>query len=285
MDQVYTMERKNRINKSEINIDKDENKISLPTNVFFDEHSEFYGHENIFESDIYFIDFIRSQNNFKKSFLDIGGGSGSFSSFLKRNCNELEVTLIDPSLKMLEKNFDKTIDKYQGQLPNNLNILKGKKFNYILIKDVLHHITGKSIKQSNKLVIESLTNTRNLMVDDGYLMIHELFYESYLYPTLSRTCIFYILKFQEIIGFKFLPKEFFLKLNVCFYTRTELQHFFQKSGFGIIGTYKEDWPNNLKTQLLLLKNWGRILYILKKIETDELTSKNPDIYEKNTESK
>jgi SAM-dependent methyltransferase len=274
------MERTSRIYKSEIiNVEADY-KDSLPTNIFFDENSEVYGNTNILKGDIYFIDFIRSQNNVKKSFLDIGGGSGIISSFLKRNCSDLEVTLIDPSLKMLEKNYDNTIVKYQGQLPNKLNIPEGKKFNYVLIKEVLHHVTGKSIKQSNKLVIESLKNTKNLMEDSGYLMIHEMFYESYFYPTLSRTCIFYLLKFQKIIGLKFLPKDFLFGLSVCFYTRTELQHFFQQCGFVIIDTYKEDWSNNLQKQILLLKNWGRILYILKKIEVDELHTDNHDIYRK-----
>jgi 2-polyprenyl-3-methyl-5-hydroxy-6-metoxy-1,4-benzoquinol methylase len=270
MNRGNPMERTSKTYKSEINNVKEYNKKSLTTNVFFDENSEFYGNATILESDIYFINFIKRENNLKKSFLDIGGGSGIFSSFLKRNCSELEVTLVDPSLKMLEKNCDKTFVKYQGQLPNKLNIPEGKKFNYILIKEVLHHITGKSINESKELVIESLKNSKNLMEDNGYLMIHELFYESYLFQTLARNCIFYLLKIQKIIRFKFLPNEFLSGLSVCFYTRTELQHFFQQCGFVIIDTYKEDWANNLKKQILLLRNWGRILYILKKFEGDQI---------------
>jgi 2-polyprenyl-3-methyl-5-hydroxy-6-metoxy-1,4-benzoquinol methylase len=263
------MERTHRIHKSKNNYVKDDSKNVPLTDVFFDENSEFYNTlKKIYPFDLFFINFIKNQNNFKKSFLDIGGGSGIFSSFLKRNCSEIEVTLIDPSLKMLEKNCDKTFIKYQGQLPDKLNIPHGKKYNFILIKEVLHHVTGKSIKESKAFAIESLQNTKNLMEDDGYLMIHELFYESYIYAPLSRTCIFYLLNLQNAFHFKILPKEFLLGLSACFYTRTELELFFRNCGFVIVKTYKDDWPNNLKTKGLLLKKWGRILYILKKIEVD-----------------
>lgn len=235
----------------------------ITTNEFFDDHSDFYGKVQIQDYDNFFIDFIRKQNNNNKIFLDIGGGSGIFASFLKKNCNELDVFLMDPSLKMLEKNTDKTIVKFQGYFPDKLNNPNNKNFNYILLKEVLHHVTGKSIKETKALAIESLLNTKKIMADDGYLMIHELFYESYIYPQFSRTLIFYLLKFQEKFQVKFPFKEFLLGLSVCFYTRNDLEKFFKECGFIIIDSYEVDFPQNLQKKGLLLKKWGRTMYILK----------------------
>lgn len=233
--------------------------------VFFDEQSDYYDNRQPYRTDFSFIKFIKSQNNLNKTFLDIGGGSGFFSTLLKKDCPEIEITIIDPSLVMLKKICDDTILKYQGQLPNQLNIPSGKKFNYVLIKEVLHHVTGMSINESKNLVIESLKNTSDLIDETGYLMIHENYCESFLYPPITRILIFYLLKFQNIIHIKILPKEFLLGLDVCFYTRAELELFFQQFDLDIIESDDEIWGSrNFKKHLLFLKHWGRIFYVLKK---------------------
>jgi cyclopropane fatty-acyl-phospholipid synthase-like methyltransferase len=233
----------------------------IPPNQFFDIHSEYYTN-NIDNN--YFLNFIRSQKNENKKFLDIGGGAGIFASRLKKHCNELDVFIVDPSLKLLEKNTDMNINKFQGSLPNDLNLPMNIKFDYILMKEVLHHVTGKTIKESRALVIESIKKSKVIMADGGYLLIHELFYESFLYASFSRTLIFYLLKIQNKIHISFLPQEFILGLSVFFYTRTELENIFRDCGLTIVDSYKEDWAHNSQKYMLLLKNWGRILYILKR---------------------
>ena len=103
------------------------------------------------------------------------------------------------------------------------------------------------------------------MKNDGFLLIHELFYESYLIPTLSRSLIFYLLTSQNNLKIKAPAKEFFMDLKVCFYTRPEFKSILNDCGFKVIDFYEENWSDNFKKRALILRNWGRMLFIVKKV--------------------
>ena len=187
----------------------------------FDEYAEFYGCNVVRDYDYFFIDFIKE--NKKASLLDVGGGSGTFASLTKDSYPKMDVVVIDPSQTLLDRISDERIRKYYGRLPDKLYLNEGVTFDYIHIKEVLHHIVGTSVSESMGLIRESLINLRKYLKDDGFIFIHELFYESILIPPLSRDFIFYISKLQNNSNLKFLPKEFLMGLVVCFYTRDEFR--------------------------------------------------------------
>lgn len=247
-------------------MENNEQDQEIKTDSFFDENAAFYGKTKFPKYGNYTWEFISKKNNYNKSLLDIGGGSGIFSSFIKDKCNELDVTVVDPSKKLLEALDDERITKQWGQLPDKLNIPHSKIFDYILLLEVLHHVTGDSPSSSREEALRSLKNIRQLMDKNSYLIVHELFYESYLYSPFTRNLIFYLLRLQNYLGIKFLPKEFIMGLNVCFYTRYELEEIFNICGFCIVDSYEEDWKNNIKKKLLFLKKWGRIIYVAKLID-------------------
>lgn len=235
----------------------------ISNETFFNENSDFYS-DNDGTKNNFVLDFISSKKNNYKKFLDIGGGSGFFAIRLKNIYNDMQIFVIDPSQKFLDNIRDKDVIKIKGFLPNHLNIPRSVKFDYILLSEVLHHITSFSIFESKSLVIESLLEVKNSLSDDGYIFVHELFYEGHLSPSFSRTMIFYLLKIQNSLKLKIPSKHFILGLSVCFYTRSELEEIFSICGLSIIQSYKSDWANNYYKKGLFLKNWGRIMYILKK---------------------
>ena len=103
---------------------------------------------------------------------------GCFTKICKEYFQETNLCIVDPSKSLLLKQKLDGIKLVIGKLPNELNIKE--KFDYIHIKEVLHHVTGSSIRESKNLLKESLINSQLLLNKDGYILVHELFYESYL---------------------------------------------------------------------------------------------------------
>ena len=151
----------------------------------FDSNFTKYKTDKVSPYDLYFTNFINEQRDQKNlCLLDVGCGSGTFANLSKANCPQINVTVIDPSKKMLNNINNPEIKKFSGSLPNNIPITDT--FDYIHIKEVLHHITAQSPIESKKIVIESLNQIRNNLKDDGYLFIHEIFYEGYIIPDITQ---------------------------------------------------------------------------------------------------
>lgn len=193
--------------------------MSHNTQNYFDENADFYFHSNsiLHYYDYYFLNFIKkSSRNNNHNLLDIDGGGGVFAKFVVDECLKIKVTVVDPSRKLLDNIYDYRIEKVVGMLPNKLST--SDKFDYIHVKEVFHHVTGSSIEESKNLLKESLQNIKKLLNNDGYLLVHELFYESPIYPTFSSKLIYYLCKIQNRLGIKIPIKEFLLGLYVYFYT-------------------------------------------------------------------
>ncbi len=234
----------------------------MDSNIF-DKYADFYGNVKPQHYDRYFVDFIKKTKKPGSKFIDIGGGSGAFARLVKDNCLDIDVTVVDPTKKLLNNINDERIKKICGKLPDQLFL--DSSFDYIHVKEVFHHIVGPSINESKELLRDSLFAIKAILKNDGFLLIHELFYESYLIPTLSRTLIFYLLALQNEFGIKVPAKEFLMGLSVCFYTRPEFESILNDCGFKTIDFHEEYWGNTFKKRFLFLQNWGRMLFIVKKV--------------------
>lgn len=232
----------------------------MDSGEFFDKNDDFYGCLTPYKYDYFFIDFMHRQTN-KCNLLDIGGGGGCFTKICKESFQETNLCIVDPSKSLMQKQKLEGVKLIIGKLPNELNI--EEKFDYIHIKEVLHHVTGSSIRESKNLLKVSLINSQSVLNKDGYIFIHELFYESYLIPTFTRTMIFYFLKLQNLLGIKIPVKEFIQGLDVCFYTRSELKNIYNDLGFDIIDYYEENWNKNKLAKMMLLKEWGRMCFVIR----------------------
>ena len=170
----------------------------------FDANSEFYGRIEPSSHDYYFLKFIERTMNAKVSLLDVGGGSGIFSSLVKNTYPCIEITMIEPSYVLLNKIPNIGIKKIEGSLPNGLNIDSDLRFDYIHLREVFHHLVGSTIKDSKDLTAKSLITLKNHLDDNGYLMIHELFYEGYIIPsyiTFSDFLFIMLSKYNDNFGF------------------------------------------------------------------------------------
>lgn len=234
-------------------------EIVMDPGEFFDRNSKVYGCLIPHKYDYFFIDFIRRNTN-KCNLLDIGGGGGCFTKLCKECFKEFSLCIVDPSKSLLQKQELNDIKLVIGKLPNDLNTKET--FDYIHIKEVLHHVTGPSIKESRNLLIQSLINSQNHLNNNGYILIHEPFYESYFIPTCTRTIIFYLLKLQNLLKIKIPLKEFISGLDVCFYTRNELRKIFKDLGFEVVDYYEENWKWKKYKKMMLIKNTGIMCFVV-----------------------
>ncbi|MEN4005778.1 MAG: methyltransferase domain-containing protein [Methanobacteriaceae archaeon] len=229
---------------------------------YFDENYERYD-QNLLDQDHEFAKFIQKNKNIDSTLLDVGG-NGNFSKLVRHNFPDMHVTIIDPSKKLLSKIEDPEIKKIDGRLPYNIPM--DVKYDFIHIKEVLHHITGKNITDTKKLLKESLKNLKMILNENGFLMIHEIYVEGFLFPELPSYIMFYALILQNRLNLKLPIDDSFLGLEVYFYTRKELKDLLKECGFEIV-TYKTyEWSNTIRKKMLLVKNWGRVLIIAKKIK-------------------
>ncbi len=229
--------------------------------TFFDENSDFYS-QRVLPFDHYFMNFIKNHEIDDVNLLDIGGGNGNFSNLITENCPDINVTVLDPSKKLLSEIENPKITKIVGKLPDEIPL--NSTFNYIHIKEVLHHITGKTVSESNMLLKESLMCVNDILNENGFLLIHEDFYEGYLIQKMPSYLIFYLLKIQNILKIELPLKEFIPGLTVYFYTRKELKKTLKECGFEIVDLKLDYWSDITKKKLMLLNEWGRVLIIAKK---------------------
>jgi SAM-dependent methyltransferase len=225
---------------------------------FFNQNAEFYSSFSLHDFEKHFLNFVQcTARGLGFSFLDIGGGNGFFAKTVLEANPMSTVTVIDPSKNLLNEITDKRIIKILGNIPYDFP--SEDKYDYIHLKEVIHHITGNTIKETRELLKTSLSLIKGHLNPNGYLMIHDLFYDGYIYPPITRFLIFYFLILQNKLRVKIPIKEFLMDLNVCFYTRQELKSLLLESGFVIVDCNEEYWDTNFKTNLMLLHKWGRIL--------------------------
>ena len=195
---------------------------------FFDKNAAVYARgvcaNDVTLFDLAFFKFIKK--NPVATLLDVGAGSGRFSSLVRLNFPDVQVTALDPSVNLLTMIQDRSIIKVVGKSPD-LNLDPGERFSFIHVSNVFHHLVGKTINESRNIVKESLLVLKDHLEDSGYLMIMEELCETYAIPRASRTLAFFLLsladKLNVTVPWFFSPNnsQSVKGLLVCMYTASD----------------------------------------------------------------
>lgn len=232
---------------------------TLGEEMFFDACGAYYElRQKIDPYEYQIVEMIKEHRGVNQ-FLDVGCGNGFFVKKLLAECPNLSISVIDPSKYFLDQISDPRINKIHGRLPDHLEGLG--KYDLICMRAVLHHVTGETITKSQEIVKESLMALSEHLNPGGRVIVIDMFYDSYLYPAITRSIIFYLCKLQNKIGFQILPKEFLLGLDVCFFTKDELKLLYKQGPYYPV-YYREhdhEMPNNVKKNLLFLRQWGWVI--------------------------
>ena len=81
--------------------------------------------------------------------------------------------------------------------------------------------------------------------------------------TLARTAIFYLLRLQNALKVTIPHDDFLSGLEVCFYTRNEIESMIRDCGFEIVESLEDEYGPRRWGKLVLLRNLGTKSYILR----------------------
>ena len=102
--------------------------------------------------------------------LDLGGGNGLFADQLLARFPKGVVTIIDISSALLSKNnLSSRKELIHGAIENMGEIFAGRRFDYITMNWVLHHLVGQSYRLCKEHQVNTLIRCKALLRPSPYL--------------------------------------------------------------------------------------------------------------------
>ena len=163
---------------------KDETTLS-----YFDNNTPNYTADRYRE----IFDFVNKERKENASLIDVGCGDGTVLKAFKKETDISELTGMDIADNYLQLAQEKVACKtFQGSILDSDLIKKiDKKFDYVVIGAILHHLIGKNREESQNLAKQALKNSFDLLSPEGYLIISEPTYS----PKKSMDIVFNIKNF------------------------------------------------------------------------------------------
>jgi SAM-dependent methyltransferase len=210
------------------------------------------------------IDLIKTNyTNGMSRFLDLGCGDGTLIKSSNTLLADFQFLGTDVSYEMIKT----ARDNLKGLNVDfivcdgfNLPIRNEIKFDFIHSAYVLHHLIGTTRRKSLDLVARLLLILRQRLSDSGTLIVQEVYYDSYLIPSLTSAVVFYMLKFFNFLGLDIssIMNEFQLGLQVNFMHTEEVKRLMEKLGGKVQMVGKDPWMMPAFRRMLLLKEHGSV---------------------------
>ena len=128
--------------------------------------------------------------------LDIGGGIGAFAAQICETVDNCEITVIDNS-QVAKENF-LSHERMNIEFVNFFSFSEDKKYDFIVLKTVLHHFIASTDAETKNCQINGLQKCINLLKKDGIILVEENFYEPYFGRDLTGRLIYSITKIKAL---------------------------------------------------------------------------------------
>jgi SAM-dependent methyltransferase len=142
----------------------------------------------------YIVNALKSIPRPEISVLDVGGGIGSVGKVLADASGAVSVDVVDNSA-LAKKHFLRH-SRLRLVYDDFLNIRSLKKYDAIIFRTVLHHIIGDSSRATLAAQNKAIRKARDLLADDGKLLIIENFYDPVISEDISGEIIFQCTKLK-----------------------------------------------------------------------------------------
>lgn len=199
------------------------------------------------------------ENGIRGRFLDIGCGSGSLSSIILTKTEIDEYIGFDMSHQTLKSSIFR-LTKIQGDaefLP-----FKSNSFEIVHAYNLLHHLIGKSRRESKIIVLNVFNEMCRVVKKDGYIFISDIFYDGRIIPEYIPVLLFYLLKFLPGSILKILDKDYEQNLRTCFFSSREWKNLVEIYAKKINVHWKISiGKSESMLRKILLKDCGEINYI------------------------
>jgi SAM-dependent methyltransferase len=142
----------------------------------------------------YIVNVLKSINKPEIRVLDVGGGLGSVGRVLAEASDKVHVDVVDNS-SLAKKHFLRHA-KLRLVYEDFLNVPSDKKYDAIIFRTVLHHIIGNSSRKTLEAQHRAIAKARDMLTDDGKLLIIENFYDPVVSDDISGEIIFQCTKLK-----------------------------------------------------------------------------------------
>lgn len=206
------------------------------------------------------IKIFKNANKKNAKILEIGGGSGYF---LEAVINEMK--------SVAAYNCELAYDVYKNQVIPDIDLIGGNALNlpfkndvfeFVMAKNVLHHLVGKTRKISKRLVIKSISEFVRIVKSGGYVTLFEEFHQS----NFIAGMMFYISLVFSMFNFRFDALGIRPKVIVSFLTPKEIRGLFDKYNFGENHIVYEDVRltkhSDIYRYLPLINRLGVMIFII-----------------------
>jgi SAM-dependent methyltransferase len=144
----------------------------------------------------YIVNVLRSIRKPEIKVLDVGGGIGAVGRVLAESSDKVQVDVVDNS-SLAAKNFLRHA-KLRLVYDDFLNVHTPRRYDAIIFRTVLHHIIGKSSRQTLAAQHKAIAKAKDMLTDDGRLLIIENFYDPVVSKDISGEIIFQCTKLKTL---------------------------------------------------------------------------------------
>ena len=231
---------------------------------YFNVHNHDYDQAENQEFYYELLDYIHKiKSNNKLRILDVGCGGGSFIETAIRYGMHADFVGIDIAENMIEIARNKLLERDNVELyvMDIFSIRKeiSTKFDIIYVHEVLHHLIARTQGGSKRLLRTAIQELIDMLSSGGILLIDEVFFTSYIIPSISSKVIFYGLKLLNSLRLdmkKVIP-NLHLGLEANFISNdNELIYMLKKYTEDVIMLRKESSPIPSIYRLFLVKDFG-----------------------------
>jgi len=209
------------------------------------------------EHDPVILNFIKDTCTEDSKVLEVGGGSGYMLDLISSETDIKHLYNCEIVPEVYRNQINKEIGLIGGDA---LNLpFKSSSFDYVIIKNLLHHLVGRTRRESKDNARRAVKELKRVTKDGGYIII----LEQYNRHEFFSTVIFYLTLFFSVFGISF--KSFGLRkyVIVSFLTPDEIRKLLTGAGDVEIVLDREKRLDVSKKwkYTLLMSDIGRLLII------------------------
>ena len=170
------------------------------------------------------ISFIRSNASSEDKILEVRGGSGAFLDLVLENTSIKETYNVELVFETYKKQVNENICLIGG---NALDLpFKDCSFERVVIKNLLHHLVGRTRRESKAFTKRAVEELIRVTKDGGYIII----LDQYNRHRFFSSVIFYLTLFFSVFGINFKSFGWGKNVIVSFLTPDEIKNLLTGAG-------------------------------------------------------
>lgn len=191
------------------------------------------------------------------SFLDIGGGNGSFTDWLLATYPRAKGAVLDNSELLLNKNSKHPNKEVILGSATELQQLRKGSFDIVFLNYLLHHLVFDGYEQSRSKQAECLRYASGLLTDRGRISVFENIYDGWLINGLPSVLIFYLTSLKRVAPMIRKMGANTAGVGVCFLSKKQWQATFNRLGL-VVRSYTDHREFDIALYKKVLLHLGRI---------------------------